>query len=405
MENNLEINLLQGLRVQYKGPHNKVFIEIINPYTGFGYTKTVKRFEVFHVNIMYPAPWIIRVYRKKTLLIDTQVSYNNAPILIHFATTALGDTLAWVPCVQRWIELNNPSRLYLVTSHNYLFDKSKYSDKIVWCDTIEDVKALNPIIYVQYVLGIPREHELSNNIRMNHANPVSWKDSNMIDTINYTFGLEPIHRKPHLQELPKERLIPEPYISVCLEGSQFLKYIQSPLELSKFMEYIKSLGIRPILVGNKTNIIPWMESGIANDITQAMRLIRDSEFFIGFSSGLAWVANAYNKPVLMITNFTLPGYEFQDNITRVCNTADPQLGVFNNKDIPWIPEPHWDPYQDGMQLCKNITCEMMIQGLHHLLHKKQHNISTGTYLHETEFRPIQRLIPEILPKMYTLTQG
>ena len=45
-------------------------------------------------------------------------------------------------------------------------------------------------------------------------------------------------------------------------------------------------------------------------LLESMNYIYHSEFFIGLSSGMSWVAHAMNKPVAMISNFTEDWNEF-----------------------------------------------------------------------------------------------
>jgi ADP-heptose:LPS heptosyltransferase len=42
-----------------------------------------------------------------------------------------------------------------------------------------------------------------------------------------------------------------------------------------------------------------------------MSCISNSEFFIGLSSGLSWLAWTLNKEVIMISNFTEENHEFK----------------------------------------------------------------------------------------------
>jgi autotransporter strand-loop-strand O-heptosyltransferase len=68
------------------------------------------------------------------------------------------------------------------------------------------------------------------------------------------------------------------------------------------------------------------------------------EFFIGIGSGLSWLAWALNTPVVMISGFSQPFFEFSDNTLRIINT-NVCHGCFNNPDHKfdkgdwwWCPE-------------------------------------------------------------------
>ena len=47
--------------------------------------------------------------------------------------------------------------------------------------------------------------------------------------------------------------------------------------------------------------------------------LKHAEFFIGVSSGLAWLSWAVGTHTVMISDFTPPWHEFQSNITRIYN--------------------------------------------------------------------------------------
>jgi autotransporter strand-loop-strand O-heptosyltransferase len=83
---------------------------------------------------------------------------------------------------------------------------------------------------------------------------------------------------------------------------------------------------------------------VGMDFKEVIRWIEHCEFFIGVSSGLAWVANGLNKKVVMITGTTEEGNEFNKNCTVVSNRTicngcfnKSELYKFNSGNWLWCP--------------------------------------------------------------------
>jgi len=385
----LDIKLINGLRLAYDSPnYSSLFIKALNPITNELYKQKLKPKEPFMVDIHYLTPWKISFERKGKEVANLQISYVGAEVGLRFATSALGDTLAWVPIVEEWIRVNNPSKVYLYTNWNRIFDKSKYSNKIIWLDDAEDFNQV-PNLRVFYVVGISRCHEKMLDPRTNHATPTNWKTTNMINTINYAFNVEPVERKPHLQPLEARLPINQKFVTLCPAASQKIKHWLNPKGWMSIIHKLNQLGYKVVVVGNTPNYLPDTIDGVGPDIFQAMAYIKNAEFHIGLSSGLSWVAWAYNKPVLMIGNFTDPGYEFTSNVIRVYKDSN-QAGLFNNSSIPWEPIWQYDPFNDNVSLAREITGDHALKGLDKMLEHVTQNkpIETGySVLEDGTLRP------------------
>jgi autotransporter strand-loop-strand O-heptosyltransferase len=80
----------------------------------------------------------------------------------------------------------------------------------------------------------------------------------------------------------------------------------------------------------------------------AVNIINHSEFYIGLSSGMSWIAHALGKKVVMISNFTEDWNEFDlslDDYIRitnksVCHGCWNKVNIdfeFNKNDWYWCP--------------------------------------------------------------------
>jgi autotransporter strand-loop-strand O-heptosyltransferase len=396
----LDIKVVTGLRVRYNSPDFKMLtIKATNPWTGEEYIADTPENEEFHVNIHYPTPWKIQFYCGEELLTTVDLSYEGANVGIRFATDAIGDTLAWVPVVEEWMRKTKPANVYIYTKWNHLFDKSKYPSNLHWIENPDEEFQKIPL-NLFHVLGISRLHDDNLNPRNNHATSVHWQDCNMIDTQNYTFGVSLEERKPKLVQLQDQRPFPEKYVTICTGASQKIKHWLNPMGWTMLARACQAMGYKVISVGNSSNYIPNIHNGTSEDIYQAMYLIKHSEFHIGLSSGLAWMAWTYNKPVLMVGDFTHTGYEFTSNLVRMYSESE-QSGVFNKLDMPWIPTWEHDPYNDNMQLARQPKVSHALKSLNELVGRLGTEFKGIYVLPDGTVKGINKLVPKIIPLNYS----
>jgi len=415
-EIDLEISNINGLHITPKSMISKCyFVEVSAPqlhnrtYSGITYSNEPFSLNAqFFVNIHYPVEWLIRTYefdrdkyKKIRLVHEHQMSFKNKTIVFDFATQALGDTYVWVGVIDRWIKKHNPQRVYMRTfwndSQNHrrrTLNTDRYSDKIVWLDNIDPHKPPQCDFYLRY--GISRLHEKLgfNSSMFNHATLTSWQEVDMVSTHALTLDVGLGVDRPHLTKLPEERIIPNKYVTICFGPSQKIKSWLNYKGMYDLVKYLRKLGYHVVGVGNSHNFVPEIQDIVADDIQLSMRLIRDAEFHVGLSSGHSWTAFSYNKDVLMIGNFTDPGYEFIEKNTRVINSYYP-MGIFNNPEIPWQPVSNFDAGDKTFRCCEGISGDAVIMGVNELLRKKERGIEQGTYYDENTnlVRPIVPLLP------------
>ena len=109
----------------------------------------------------------------------------------------------------------------------------------------------------------------------------------------------------------------------------------------------------------------FVPSNLTLDVT--MQIIHYSEFFIGLSSGLSWLAWSLNKHIIMIANFTKADHEFSSDCTRITN-ENVCNGCWNNKNFKfdkgdWNWCPIWKDYDKQFECQKSITIEMVTEML------------------------------------------
>jgi len=98
-------------------------------------------------------------------------------------------------------------------------------------------------------------------------------------------------------------------------------------------------------------------------LVERARWLKHAAFFIGLSSGLAWLAWAAGIPVVMISGFTYPNNEFNTPYRVVnwhaCNSCwnDPKHR-FDHHDYMWCPRHANTPRQ--FECTRLITASQVI---------------------------------------------
>ena len=104
-------------------------------------------------------------------------------------------------------------------------------------------------------------------------------------------------------------------------------------------------------------------------LIERINLLAYADFFVGLSSGLSWLAHAAGCPVVMISGFTLPWFEF-DTPYRVQNFTKCH-GCFNDVRAEWVHVQHC-PYHRGtdraFECSRSISPQQVIMTIERLRH-------------------------------------
>ena len=132
-------------------------------------------------------------------------------------------------------------------------------------------------------------------------------------------GLNTVAPKPTFKPtLPP--VIKDPYVCIAVQASSPNKGWLYPGGWEVVVDYLKSLGYRVFCIDKKnfqrdgqyTAQVPANAEDFTGDVSimERANMLYHAEFFIGLSSGLAWLAYAVNCPVVMICGFTQNWHEF-----------------------------------------------------------------------------------------------
>lgn len=273
-------------------------------------------------------------------------------VFISFESKALGDTLAWIPYCLEFAK-HYECKVVVSTFKNFLFEKCypelEFVDRGVTVSNIIGMfevgwywdkakEPVNPIL-------IPLQQSATNILHL------PYKEIQPI--IDFT---------------PKERPMAEKYVCVSMYSTSQCKlwyYWQETID------FLVEKGYKVIEISKESEMMYQKTSDFKNitemedkSIENTMNYIYHSEFFIGLSSGLSWLAWGLRKKVYMISNFTAKDHEFNINTVRItddsiCNSCwhDPKFR-FDKSNWMWCPRQEDTPRH--FECHKLITADKLI---------------------------------------------
>lgn len=232
------------------------------------------------------------------------------PVFIRFPQGVMGDVLAWFGYAEEFRKAHRCEVYVDVNSAMRELFKPMYPD-LHFIDRAdeEEVKPL-----ATYYMGIffPSTDRT--------FQPMDFRFGGLYQAAPRILGLPDREIKPKVFTGTKERLIKEKYVCIAVHSTSQCKYWNNIFGWNSVVEHLKELGYRVICIdrdrdtayGRFQNTIPRGCEDFTGNIPLAERasMLAHADFFIGVSSGLAWLAWACGTPVLMISGFTLPFNEF-----------------------------------------------------------------------------------------------
>lgn len=339
--NKINYHFVDGAFVEITGNrHSKFLVKFIDGATEEVIHET--EIETNHwtkTSRKYFVDWRIEVYENNTLVNKTTYNASGKRVFISLDSSALGDTLAWIPYCLEFKKKHN-CEVIVSTFHNNLFYKT-YPE-------LQFVKPGGGVenIYAMYNIGWfydeHREPELPNTI------PIQKTATNIL-------GLEYKEIKPLVAS--KGTFVNKEYVTIATNSTTGCKFWTKE-GWQEVINYLTNLGIEVINVSKERNNFDNCRQLEEGPIEDVIEVIAGSKFFIGLSSGLSWLAWALDKPVVMISNFTKAMHEF--SCIRITNTTECH-GCWNSPDYRFDKgDWNWCPIYKGTE--KQHICQKSILG-------------------------------------------
>jgi autotransporter strand-loop-strand O-heptosyltransferase len=307
------------------------------------YENTIKSNNWVKVNRQYYTKWTARVWQDGELIYEDTLDLNNKRVYIAFESKSLGDTIAWMPYVEEFRK-KHQCTVICSTFWNSLFDYPE----------IEFVEPsfVVPNIYALYRIGY------FDNLNKLLLKPVTIPLQKVATAI---LGLDFQEMIPILAYKPKVPKIGK-YVTIATNSTSGMKFWTKE-GWQELINWLVSDGYEVYNVSLEPNPFDNCTQITTPSLQSKMDWIAGSEFFIGLSSGLAWVAYAMGKRVVMIANFSEEFNEF--SCIRIVK-KDVCHGCWNNPNFKFDAG-NWNycPIHQGNDRqfeCQNsITSDMVIE--------------------------------------------
>jgi autotransporter strand-loop-strand O-heptosyltransferase len=318
------------------------------------YENDLKSNHWVRLNREYFTKWNTKIWEDETLIYDNTLDYKGKRVFINFDSKSLGDSLSWIPYALEFQNVHQ-CKVIVCTYWNNLFSKVYPElEFVVPGSTVNN-------IHGQYSIGWfydqNKEPQLPNTIPLQKCvtNILGLPFEEIKPRISYQIGKRPYKQK---------------YVTIATNSTSGCKFWTRE-GWQELINHLHSLGYKIINVSLENNPFKNCEKIKNTDINYTMNVIHHSEFFIGLSSGLSWLAWSLDKHVVMISNFTEPDHEFTSNCTRIINKSVCN-GCWNNPNYKfdrgdWNYCPVHKGTERQFECHTSITSEMVINQIQHLL--------------------------------------
>ncbi|MBQ7478169.1 MAG: autotransporter strand-loop-strand O-heptosyltransferase [Selenomonadaceae bacterium] len=322
--------------------------------------------------------WKIEVYHGDERVHEHIYDARGKDVVIDCCSTAMGDTLAFVPYARVFKEQHGCRKVYFTATDamRELLAPSYPDIEFIARDTHPQG------VYATYYVG----NFYPSTNRKNQ--PYTWHLTGLQGCAYHILGLPEQEVRPELLPTKRERVIQEPYVCIAAQASAQCKYWNNPSGWMDTIQFLKEQGYRVLCIdkdriyggtGDVWNMIPWGSEDFTGNIPliERVNLLHHADFFIGLGSGLSWLAWGTGIPVIMISGFSTPQFEFRTPYRvinlNVCN------GCFNDGQqdfdmtrFDWCPRHQDDPKQ-RFQCTKAITPGHVIRVIRQLM--KDHGLN------------------------------
>jgi autotransporter strand-loop-strand O-heptosyltransferase len=291
-------------------------------------------------------------------------------VYIHLLSNSIGDTIASTPYVSEYQKRHNVNVIFNINDPFIFLLNEVY----------KNIEFIGRNDIVEYDEKISIDYVFNKSIQSGYAEQLGFENPPYI---------RPVVSIPELL-----RPIKNKYIALGVHSTCQVKYWNHPNGLksqgdatnwNELSSILRKRGYTPVTVEKDEMYgVPPFFNGIPSKsnkqvgktILEAANIINHSEFYIGLSSGMSWIAHALGKKVVMISNFTEDWNEFDlslDDYIRitdksVCHGCWNKINIdfeFNKNDWYWCPL-HKDTERQ-FECHKSISVNDVVEKIKHWL--------------------------------------
>lgn len=263
------------------------------------YSTTIKSNHWVKLNRQYFTNWTVKVFDGDEMVYANALNLNGKRVYIAFESKSLGDNIAWMPYVEEFRK-KHQCKVVCSTFWNQLFDYPE----------IEFVQPGNVVdnIYALYRIGYFDDLD---------KNPYKPTQIPLQKTAAAILGLDFAEMAPRLAYKPEVPKMGK-YVTIATNSTSGCKFWTKE-GWQELINWLVSEGYEVYNTSLEPNPFDNCTQITTPSLESKMDWIEGSEFFIGLSSGLTWLAWAMGKKVVMISNFTEDWNEF--SCIRITNKS------------------------------------------------------------------------------------
>ena len=313
----------------------------------------------------YYTDWLIKIRGINVdFSYDHQFNPKDQRFLIGFDSKSLGDTLSWIPYVEKFVE-EKQCKVICSTFFNDLLIKQYPTIEFVSPGTV--VKNL----YGKYEFGLFFKEDEPTKFN-EYKNPSDPRKEPLGKIASDILGLEYEELKPRVytHNVKKKK-----QVAIGVHSTAQCKYWNNPTGWQEVVDYLKSKDYKVILLSREED--GYMGNRNPRGAVQhkkgplkhVIRTLQESEMFIGISGGLSWLSWAAGTPTILISGFTERISEPQKDIHRVIN-EDVCHGCWSDFKFDagnWNWCPRHDNTDRKFECSKLITSKMVIKEIDKIL--------------------------------------
>ncbi len=375
-QNHILINFVNGAKVEVKGENSKKYqIQFINKNNNkIIHESTISNNMWTKTNVQYFIDYkiIVKDLEENTIT-EHYFNAKDKKVYIHFASKALGDTIAWFPYAEEFRK-KHQCELVVSTFHNEMFEENYPNIKFVKPgETQYD-------LYAMYEVGWHYNENQEINYNKNISN---FREIGLQDCSSESLGISPIEIKPKLTYKNTGSTVKGDYVVIAPHGSAHAKYWNYEGGWQTVIDYLNNKGYKVVMITQEPLGDEWHDSKLGGTLTgvidktgnyplsERANDMMNAKAFIGIGSGLSWLAWALNTPVVMISGFSEAYSEFKD-CERISSPKNKCSGCFNRTQLD-AGDWEWCPDHKGtsriFECTKSITPDIVIAAIDRQLEK------------------------------------
>jgi autotransporter strand-loop-strand O-heptosyltransferase len=238
----------------------------------------------------------IEVFDGERLVFSHTYDARGKKVVIRLASTALGDSLAWVPIIDAFARQHQCDLFVVMPGYLQPLFREGYPN----LHFVTEDEIRHETFYATYYLALFSPYE-----DRDHQ-PTDPRVSSMQDAISYMLGVPCTERRPNLVIADTERRIKERYVCIATQATAQCKYWNNPLGWPTLIAHLKARGYRVLCIdqrreyrlGDYINTIPEGCEDFTGErpLQERTSLLMHANFFVGLGSGLSWLGVGGRHP-------------------------------------------------------------------------------------------------------------